>query len=145
MRHGFAEELAQIDVAAALALTKGLADRGEFDRHHGNMSHELARTQPAEAERVLNLIRPPTGNRFNQRDHYAIRVCYRMAAADLPAPQAGHVGDRHAQPSLRPRSDGSRLGENPAGRGDQLLLRQAFAILDDSAAAPDPPELVSRG
>ena len=46
-RGAFAEELVQIDVEAALALTKDLADAREFDRHHGNIAHELAGRDPA--------------------------------------------------------------------------------------------------
>ena len=68
----------QIDLEAALALTKDLADAREFDRHHGNIAHELAGRDPAQAERVLAMVK----DRF-QRDHYAVRVVYRMAPLDL--------------------------------------------------------------
>ena len=78
-RGAFAEELAQIDLDAALALTRDLSDPYEFDRHHGNIAHELAGKDPAAAERVLAMVRDP-----RQRDSMAIRVCYRMAPVDLP-------------------------------------------------------------
>src|SRR5262249_13883298 len=42
----FAEELAQIDLKAALELCKDLSDAYEYDRHHGNIAHELARIDP---------------------------------------------------------------------------------------------------
>ena len=57
VRGAFAEELAQIDLDAALALTKDLSDPREFDRHHGNIAHELAGKDPAAAERVLAMVR----------------------------------------------------------------------------------------
>ena len=57
----FAEELVQIDLEAALALTKDLADPGEFDRHHGNIAHELAGRDPAQAERMLAMVKDRSG------------------------------------------------------------------------------------
>jgi hypothetical protein len=78
-RGAFAEELAQVDLTAALALTKDLGDAREFDRHHGNIAHELAGRDPAAAERVLAMIKAPA-----QRDQPAVRVTYRMAPLDLP-------------------------------------------------------------
>ena len=77
-RGAFAEELAQIDLAAALALIKDLSDPGEFDRHHANIAHELAGKDPAAAERVLAMVREPW-----YRGYGSIRVCYRMAPVDL--------------------------------------------------------------
>jgi hypothetical protein len=77
-RGAFAEELAQIDLEAALALTKDLAGAGPFDRHHGNIAHELAGRDPAQAERVLGMVKDR-----RQRDLYAVRVVYRMAPLDL--------------------------------------------------------------
>ena len=74
----FAEELVQIDFEAALALTKEIADPREFDRHHGNIAHELAGRDPARAERVLAMVK----DQF-QRDQYTVRVVYRMAPVDL--------------------------------------------------------------
>jgi hypothetical protein len=77
-RGAFAEELAQIDLDAALALTKDLADAREFDRHHGNIAHEIAGRDPAQAERVLAMVKDSL-----QRDQYTVRVVYRMAPLDL--------------------------------------------------------------
>jgi hypothetical protein len=91
----FATDLALIDLPAALALMRDLKDRNEFPRHHGNTAHRIAGTHPAEAVKVLDLIPPPRQNEFNQRDHYAIRVCYRMGQVDLPAALklASSIGD----------------------------------------------------
>ncbi len=77
-RGAFAEELVQIDVEAALALTKDLADARGFDRHHGNIAHELAGRDPAQSERVLAMVKDRL-----QRDLYSVRVVYRMAPLDL--------------------------------------------------------------
>ena len=56
-RGAFAEELVQIDLEGALALTKDLADARGFDRHHGNIAHELAGRDPAQSERVLAMVK----------------------------------------------------------------------------------------
>ena len=77
-RGAFAEELVQIDLDAALELTKDLTDAREFDRHHGNIAHELAGRDPAAAERVLAMVK----DQF-QREQYTVRVVYRMAPLDL--------------------------------------------------------------
>ncbi len=77
-RGAFAEELVQIDVEAALGLTKDLDDPREFDRHHGNIAHELGSRDPARAEAVLMMVRDRL-----QRDLYTVRVVYRMAPVDL--------------------------------------------------------------
>jgi hypothetical protein len=77
-RGAFAEELAQIDLDAALELTKDLSDKHEYDRHHGNIAHELAAKDPAAAERVLLMVRDAY-----QRDQWSPRACYRMAPMEL--------------------------------------------------------------
>ena len=74
----FAEELSRIDLPAALDLIKDLSDAFEYDRHHGNIAHKLAGKEPAEAERILGMMKQP-----HQRDQWAVRVCYRMASVDL--------------------------------------------------------------
>jgi len=78
-RCSFAEELAQVELEPALALvaTMGDADRG---RHLGNIAHELAALDPAEAERLLGQF-PPRGDW--ESFQWAPRVCYRMARVDL--------------------------------------------------------------
>ena len=93
-RGAFAEELSRIDVPAVLALVEGLDDKNEFDRHHGNLAQRLAATQPAEAERVWQMVKQPL-----YRDGYAIRVCYAMAPRDLPRARAiaGKINDPYTQ------------------------------------------------
>jgi hypothetical protein len=142
-RASFATDLALIDLPAALALMKDLKDRSEFARHHGNTAHRIAATHPAEAVKLLDLIPPPVQNEFSQRDHYAIRVCYRMAQVDLPAALklASTIADLSSQ--------GYALGviahavakTDPKQTAD--LLRRAFAVLEEEAVRPDPPQLTS--
>jgi hypothetical protein len=139
----FATDLALIDLPAALALMKDLKDRNEFQRHHGNTAHRLAGTNPKEAIRVLDLIPPPGANEFNQRDHYAIRACYRMAKADLKSALqlASSIGD------LSSRAYALGVIAQGLAKTDpkqaSALLRRAFALLEEVAARPDPPQLTS--
>src|SRR5262249_24914874 len=89
-RGAFAEELALIDLPSALDLLKDLKDAYEYDRHHGTIAHKLAGKNPAEAERVLNMLRHP--NQPTLRDQWAQRVCYRMAPVDPE--RAQRIADR---------------------------------------------------
>lgn len=120
-RGAFAEELAQVDLEAALALTKDLSDPHEFDRHHGNIAHELAGRNPAAAERVLAMVR----DQF-QRDQYAVRVIYRMARVDLGRARrlAGAIKDV----SLR----GYALGMAALGLAEADKRADAVAMLDEA-------------
>ena len=93
-RGAFAEELAQIDLAAALALTKDLSDPREFDRHHGNIAHELAGKNPPEAERILAMV-----SRRSPAADGSVRVCYRMAPVDLD--RARTIAAKIGQPLLK--------------------------------------------
>jgi protocatechuate 3,4-dioxygenase beta subunit len=142
-RASFATDLALIDLPAALALMKDLTDRSEFARHHGNTAHRIAGTHPAEAVRVLDLIPPPRQNEFNQRDQYAIRACYRMAQVDLKAALklASSITDLPSRAhALGVIAQGVAKTE-PKQASD--LLRRAFALLEEDAARPDPPQLTS--
>ena len=131
-RGAFAEELVQIDLEAALALTKDLADAREFDRHHGNIAHELGGRDPAQAERVLAMVK----DQF-QRDLYTVRVVYRMAPLDLARARrlAESIGDDCLK-GYRPGNDGPqpRRGRQGLGaRGARECLRIARAFVPGSA------------
>jgi len=142
-RASFATDLALIDLPAALALMKDLNDRNEFARHHGNTAHRIAGTHPAEAVKVLDLIPPPRQNEFNQRDQYAIRVCYRMAQADLQAALklASSIVDLPSRAYALGVIAQGVAKTDPRQASD--LLRRAFALLEEDAARPDPPQLTS--
>jgi hypothetical protein len=128
----FAEELAQIDLKAALALTRGLTDPGEFDRHHGNIAHELAGRSPADAEIVLGMVR----EQF-RRDQYAVRVVYRMATVDLD--RARRIASTIKIAPLQ----GSGLGMMALALAEsdrqtaESLLRDAYDVLDGAPGTDD--------
>jgi hypothetical protein len=142
-RASFATELAPIDLPAALALMKDLKEPYEFARHHGNTAHRIAGTHPPDAVRVLDLIPPPRQNEFNQRDSYAIRVCYRMAQADLPA--ALKLASSILDVPSRAYALGviaQAVAKTDAKQASELMQR-AFALLEEEAGRPDPPQLIS--
>jgi hypothetical protein len=130
-RGAFAEELAQVDLAAALELTRTLGEPREFDRHHGNIAHELAGRDPAEAGRVLAMVRDPF-----QRDQYAVRVAYRMARVDLD--RARRIIGAIEDVTLRGFALGmAALGLAEAGHEEpaNALLAEAFAALERASEA----------
>jgi hypothetical protein len=72
-------------------LIAALSDPDAHARHAGNIAHELADVNPAEAERALGLIK--SDNRITP---YPVRVCYRMAKVDLPrARRIADAADRN--------------------------------------------------
>jgi protocatechuate 3,4-dioxygenase beta subunit len=113
-RGAFAEDLARIDLPAALELTKGLTDEQEFDRHHGNIAQRIAAGRPADAERVWEMMKRPI-----MRDGYAVRVCYAMAPKDRE--RARRIAEKIADPYTK----GYALGR----------MAQALAASDKAAAA----------
>ena len=56
-RGRLAEELATVDLSAALNLLKGTDDNRDFDQYLGRIAHELAGTRLPDAERVLMMMR----------------------------------------------------------------------------------------
>jgi hypothetical protein len=125
----FAEELCQIDLKAALDLCKSLTGKpNEFDRHLGNVAHELGGKDPAEAERVLGMMREAS-----QRDYSAVRVVYRMARADLP--RARRLAGAISSPLDRAYALGV-MAESLAGSDKpnaSALLSEAFDALGRAA------------
>lgn len=135
LRGMFAEELAQVDLEAALALVTEITDYGEKVRHLGNIAHELGGLNPAEAERVLGLIpKPPEGsNVIWSRDSDVVKVCYRMAPVDLA--RARKLADASVDPFHKAHAFGALAvaiaRRDPAQAA--ALMRQAFDALDESA------------
>ena len=129
---------------AALALIKDLKDPFEHDRHHGNIAHKLAAVRPADAEHVLGLMHTP-GESVKQgagppavsfaRDQYAVRVCYRMAAADRE--RAERIAGRITDPGSRAQAYGVMALALARAKPEQAteLLRRAFGVLGDSLNA----------
>jgi hypothetical protein len=128
----FAEELAQIDLPAALKLLEGMEDKR--DSHLGRIAHELAAKNPAEAERVLMMMR----DRWPDfRDNYAMRVCYRMASVDRKRAHAlaGAMKDYRLQARALGAMALAIAREDRAAA--VALIREAFAgleaVMDDDA------------
>jgi len=94
-----AEALATVDLPAALALIKDVKDDREYERHHGNIARILAAAHPADAVRVLKLMRNDSG-----REWLAVRVAYLMAPVDLT--RANEVVELIATPRLRAYAEG---------------------------------------
>jgi hypothetical protein len=131
----FAEELCQVDLDAALKLTKGLSDAFEYDRHHGNIAHELAGKDPAAAERVLGMVKQPY-----QHDDYVVRVVYRMAPIDLA--RARRLAATTVDPVMRGYAFGmGALGLAQAKKTAEatVLLREALEILGSVRAQGESP------
>lgn len=120
----FAEELCQVDLDAALKLTKGLSDAFEYDRHHGNIAHELAAKDPAAAERVLGMVKQPY-----QQDDYTVRVVYRMAPVDLA--RARRLAATPVNPVMR----GYALGVGALGLANAKKTDDARALLREAMEA----------
>lgn len=117
----FAEELCQVDLDAALKLTKGLSDKREYDRHHGNIAHELAGKDPAAAERVLGMVKEP-----HQRDHYLVCIVHRMAPVDLA--RARRLAATTTDPVMR----GYAFGMGAFGLANAKKTADATALLREA-------------
>jgi hypothetical protein len=135
-RGAFAEDLALVDLPAALGLMKDLKDPMEYARHHGNLAHKLAGINPAEAERILGLVaKPGEVQQTFQRDQYAVRVCYRMAPADLP--RARRIAGAIEDPYFKARAYGVMAQALAKGKPAEALalLDEAFALLAAQVAS----------
>jgi hypothetical protein len=99
IRGYFAEKLAPVDLKAAIALVEPVEEYREKTRHLGNIAHLIADEDPTEAERLLDQMppAPPDYLKNGPYDHYAERVCYRMAKVDLTRAMriAQAVSDAH--------------------------------------------------
>ncbi len=100
----FAQVLARIDLPGSLTLvenTKSLAKRGDrvdrvfvFDRAYGEIAYAVASSDPASAERVLDLIVDP-----NRRGGYVVAACSRIVLKDLP--HARRIAETIDDPLIR--------------------------------------------
>jgi hypothetical protein len=123
----FAEVLALFDPAAALKLVGDLKDPSARTRHFGNIAHELAKLNPAAAERSLGQI-----TEDQSEPPCRVPVCYRMARADLqrarriadaPMPEHHQATRAHAYGVMA-----MALAEADPGRA-RSLLRAAFDLI----------------
>ena len=139
-RGAFAAELAQVDLEAALNLCAELADIDEYNRHHGNIAHELAAIDPAAAERVLELMKPSRTLVIPAREEKSVRVCYRMVRIDRA--RAERIADSIATLSIRAYAKGlmakSLVESDAKATGNaQRLIRDAFEVLEEASRRED--------
>ncbi len=82
----YAENLALVDLDAAVNVLKGFPDVREMWHYAGNIAHRLSGQDPAAAERVLDLIKVPmlASVRGKYAFQWEVMACYRMARVDLP-------------------------------------------------------------
>src|SRR5262249_12901554 len=92
-----------------------------FDRHHGNIAHELSGKDPAAAERVLAMVKEPY-----QHDQYTVRVVHRMAPLDLD--RARRLATATVDPVMR----GYALGMGALGLAGAKQTAEATALLREA-------------
>jgi hypothetical protein len=133
-RGKLAEELAPIDIPAALGLLKGTEQEREYGQYLGHIAHELAGRNPAEAERIL-MMSLDSWPHF--RDDYTQRVCYRMAAVDLERARKLAAGMKDYR--RKARALGAMALMLVKVRQDYAtasrLLDEAFAVLDEAVSS----------
>ncbi len=123
----FAEVLAVIDLRTAKTILErkdpknaSRIDPRTVQRHHGEAAVRLAAIDPAEAEQLVPQVVP----NFWDREDYLLRICQRMARADLP--RARKILDRLDEPSG---SDFERLPDRAA---------EGLALMAADLAGTDP-------
>jgi protocatechuate 3,4-dioxygenase beta subunit len=129
----FAEALAPIDPAAAFEALKAYKDEDALTRHAGNIAHRLAGSRPAEAEQALKLAR----NDDRYVSPYAVRVCYRMAPADLPRAKRIADGLKSSDPSRTALKKAQAYGAMAVGLAgkDPVAARELLRLAFDQLAA----------
>ncbi len=112
----FAEVLAVIDLRTARTIFErkdpknaSPIDPWTIQRHHGEAAVRLAAIDPAEAEQLVPQVVP--NGRDRDLDDYVLRICQRMARADLPRRGGSSSASMNAPgstsspcPSSRPRA-----------------------------------------
>ena len=149
----FAQSLARVDLVGALALvenTKALAKRGDrvsrvfvFDRAYGEIAYRVAASDPAGAERVLELIVDP-----HRRGGYVVAACSRLALNDLA--RARRLAETIEDPLIKAYALGVMARflakvDKPTAIG---LLNDAYERLDqrrDGREGYASPDLVAAG
>lgn len=116
------------DPALKARLRRERSSEHDHDRCYGNIAHQIAAENPAEAERILGAV-------LSSRVEYAVRVCSRMAAVDFD--RARRIADGIRDPMARANALGviaDALTEKDKARA-QALLRESFALLTAQADA----------
>jgi hypothetical protein len=137
----FADSLAAFDLATARLIfeRKGRTnvsptDPATLNRHLGEAAVRLAAIDPAQAERLVPAVTPNFWN--DARADYVLRICQRMARADVPRARKilDTIDDAKAPgsyvgPALRPEGLARMASERAATdlAGATRLLDEAFA------------------
>ena len=151
-RGSLAERLSLIDIPAALELTKDLSDRSEYCRHRGNIAHMVAGKNPAEAERILGLLRnrnegPQASGPFDGNsagDQYVPRVCYRMATADLERAKRLAAGVANPYQKAQAHAVMAQALAKAQPAVARQLLERAFKVLEESIKEGKSPFIAQR-
>ena len=117
-----------------MKLLAGTEHEREHDQYLGRIAHEIAGRNPAEAEKVLKMMRDVWPH---FRDDFTQKVCYRMVTVDRKRAQAlaaGMKNHRH-----RARALGAMALALEKTKGDHetaiRLLDEAFQMLDQAVEA----------
>ncbi len=131
----FAERLARVDPAKALALTEDILDPGAFDRCRLQIARRLASRDPAKAAKVLESLRDP---RSLARDLPAL--CHALAQSDPTLARQLIAKSRGDDPCLPPYSLGMMaLAVSSKDRPTATAwLREAFDRLSKIATTGPP-------
>jgi len=127
-RSSFAEELAQVDLEAALEIVEDLTDDFDRKRHLGNIAFELADKDPAAAEEVLDRLPKPA---TYYRPHPAI--CHAMVSVDPE--RALRIAARTGQASTAHGLMAKALADTDPERA-RGLLESAFQGMETLADGP---------
>jgi tetratricopeptide (TPR) repeat protein len=133
-RGRLAEELAQVDLPAALNLLKGSENERDHDQYLGRIAHEIAGRGPAEAEKVLMMMRDVWPH---FRDEYTQKVCYRMVTVDRARALALAAGMKNHRYKARALAAMALALEKTKGDHDSAvrLLDEAFQVLEQAVEA----------
>ena len=136
-RASFAECLALVDPAPALAMTDILVDPGAFDRSRLKIARSMAGQDPAQASRVLDTLRDP-----RVAAGALPALCHAMARLDAHRARRLIAQTRSADACLPAYALGMMaLAVADADKPEATLwLREAFDLLADlTASGPIPP------
>jgi hypothetical protein len=131
-RANLAEELALIDLPAALELMKGTEEEREHQQYLGHIAHRLAGSHAEEAKRVLKTMRDQWPY---FRDTYTQRVCHRMMAHDPE--RVMRLARAMTNYRDKARALGAMALATATAKGDRAaaasLLAEAFDVLEQVA------------
>jgi hypothetical protein len=91
-RGSFAQSLGLVDLPAALELLQPLQGGDDHERFHRLLARAVAATDPAGAERIVEMLQHPPQNRTS----LVMQLCYPMPRRICPAPASWRTSTQHA-------------------------------------------------